>query len=327
MATKRALLERIKALRILIQSNGAALLLDGHPALVARAEADGAHLTGTDALKAAIARSEAELHCRLRRARVAPRRDAGWRIGRRLRHVRRAGATAAGRRFDAVLERVAWWAEIFPGPCVGYAASARRGRGARARGRRFRRDRRRRSGATAQPCARRSSAARRGARAMNRAACSSCGVAARRAGRAGQRARSSRCRSRRRWRGRRRASRRKPAHEAEQNRRAKARRQRSQSSPSRRRSSVEPNAAARPAAAAPLGADRVRAGKPLVQQPFTPPENARRNTSPASDRAAAADAAGPAGRRCLRRLSSAATISRPSGRRRAAPANRAIRSP
>ena len=45
-----ALLARIKALRILIQSNGAALLLDGHAGLVARAEADGAHLTGIDAL-------------------------------------------------------------------------------------------------------------------------------------------------------------------------------------------------------------------------------------------------------------------------------------
>src|SRR5947209_7568185 len=39
-------LARIKALRILIQSNGAALILDGHATLAAPAEADGAHLTG-----------------------------------------------------------------------------------------------------------------------------------------------------------------------------------------------------------------------------------------------------------------------------------------
>ena len=45
-----ALLERVKTLRILIQSNGAALLLHGHAGLVARAECDGAHLSGTDAL-------------------------------------------------------------------------------------------------------------------------------------------------------------------------------------------------------------------------------------------------------------------------------------
>src|SRR5262245_38833513 len=48
------LLERVKTLRILIQSNGAALLLDGHAGLVERAECDGAHLSGTDALKAAV---------------------------------------------------------------------------------------------------------------------------------------------------------------------------------------------------------------------------------------------------------------------------------
>ena len=46
----------MKTLRILIQSNGAALLLDGHAGLVARAEGDGAHLTGTDALQAATPR-------------------------------------------------------------------------------------------------------------------------------------------------------------------------------------------------------------------------------------------------------------------------------
>ena len=48
-----ALIERIESLRILIQSNGAALLLDGHPGLVARTQVDGAHLTGIDAFKAA----------------------------------------------------------------------------------------------------------------------------------------------------------------------------------------------------------------------------------------------------------------------------------
>src|ERR1051325_1052719 len=47
------LIERIAAVRILIQSNGAALLLDGHPGLVARTQADGAHLDGAEALKAA----------------------------------------------------------------------------------------------------------------------------------------------------------------------------------------------------------------------------------------------------------------------------------
>src|SRR3954471_11830265 len=40
---ERDLIERIGALRILIQSNGAALLLDGFPGLVAPTQADRAH--------------------------------------------------------------------------------------------------------------------------------------------------------------------------------------------------------------------------------------------------------------------------------------------
>src|SRR5437763_15429569 len=52
-AEERELIKRIDALRILIQSNGAALLLDGHPRLVAQSQADGAHLTGIAAFNAA----------------------------------------------------------------------------------------------------------------------------------------------------------------------------------------------------------------------------------------------------------------------------------
>jgi len=116
-----ALLERVKTLRILIQSNGAALLLHGHAGLVARAECDGAHLTGTDALKAAAPG-------------LKPKYIAGC-GGLGTRHdAMLAGESGAdyvmfgepnGHRpgFDAVLERVAWWTEIFQVPCVGYAAN------------------------------------------------------------------------------------------------------------------------------------------------------------------------------------------------------------
>ena len=115
------LLERVKTLRILIQSNGAALLLDGHAGLVARAECDGAHLTGTDALRAAAPG-------------LKPKYIAGC-GGLGTRHdAMLAGESGAdyvmfgepnGRRpsFDAVIERVAWWTEIFQVPCVGYAAN------------------------------------------------------------------------------------------------------------------------------------------------------------------------------------------------------------
>ena len=116
------LIERVKALRILVQSNGAALLLDGHPGLVVPTEADGAHLTGFDAFKAAAAA--------LKPARIAgcgglsSRHDAMLAGEAGADYVMFGEPDAAARRpaFDAVLERVAWWTEIFEIPCVGYAA-------------------------------------------------------------------------------------------------------------------------------------------------------------------------------------------------------------
>ena len=51
---QRTMISRVKALAPAIQNAGAALLLDGHVELVARAGADGAHLTGLAALEDAL---------------------------------------------------------------------------------------------------------------------------------------------------------------------------------------------------------------------------------------------------------------------------------
>ncbi len=120
---ERELVARIEGLRILIQSNGAALLLDGHPELVARdpgrwraSERDrGPQGRGTH--------SQAERHRRLRRH--LPRATTRCSPVRRARIMSCSGsriATDAGPRFEAVLERVGWWAEVMTIPCVGYAA-------------------------------------------------------------------------------------------------------------------------------------------------------------------------------------------------------------
>ena len=120
-ASERDLINRAKAIAPVVQPRGVALLLDGHADIAARAAADGAHLTGIDALRDAIAS-------------LQPERIAGA-GGLRTRHdamlAGEAGADyvmfgepdAEGRQpsFDAVLERVAWWAEVFQPPCVGYA--------------------------------------------------------------------------------------------------------------------------------------------------------------------------------------------------------------
>jgi thiamine-phosphate pyrophosphorylase len=115
--------EPVAALAPLVQSRGVALLLDGRPELAVRLDADGAHLTGVDALKRAVGG-------------LKPQRIAGA-GGLKTRHDAMIAAESgadyvmfgepdpAGRRppFTAVVERIAWWAELFEPACVGYAAS------------------------------------------------------------------------------------------------------------------------------------------------------------------------------------------------------------
>lgn len=122
-ADQRTLINRIKLLAPAIQNGGAALLIDGHVDLVARGGADGAHVTGIDALQEALPT-------------LRPGRIAGV-GGLSTRHdsmsAGEAGADyvlfgepdAHGRRpsIDAIAERLQWWAELFEPPCVGFAAT------------------------------------------------------------------------------------------------------------------------------------------------------------------------------------------------------------
>jgi thiamine-phosphate pyrophosphorylase len=120
-ADERTLIERAKVLGEVVQPAGAALLIDGHADLVARAGADGAHLTGIDALKAAIGT--------LKPARIAgcgglnSRHDAMLAAEAGVDYVMFGEPDEAGRRpaFAAVEERVMWWAEVFEVPCVAFA--------------------------------------------------------------------------------------------------------------------------------------------------------------------------------------------------------------
>ena len=120
---ERGQVNHVKALAPTVQNRGTALLLDGHPDLAARAGADGSHLSGIEALGNAIAT-------------LKPARIAGC-GGLETRHeamvAAEAGAdyvmfgepdTSGGRpAFEAVAQRVAWWAEVFEIPCVGFAAT------------------------------------------------------------------------------------------------------------------------------------------------------------------------------------------------------------
>src|SRR6202158_258822 len=51
---QRTMISRVKGLAPALQDGGAALLLDGHVELVARAGADGAHLAGIEAMEDAL---------------------------------------------------------------------------------------------------------------------------------------------------------------------------------------------------------------------------------------------------------------------------------
>lgn len=120
-ADERGLIERTKIIAATVQARDIALVVDGHPEIVARAGADGAHLSGITTFAAALAI--------LKPDRIAGAGGLGSRHDAML-----AGETGAdyvmfgepdrhGRRpdFDELQERLMWWASLFEIPCVAYA--------------------------------------------------------------------------------------------------------------------------------------------------------------------------------------------------------------
>lgn len=124
-ADERSQINRIKALTAPVQAAGAALLIEGsgeRDRLVARAGADGAHMNGIDAFTAALGHLKPDwiVGC----GGLSTRHDAMAAAEAGADYVMFGEPDAAGERpgFDAVLERVTWWAEVFEAPCVAYAA-------------------------------------------------------------------------------------------------------------------------------------------------------------------------------------------------------------
>jgi thiamine-phosphate pyrophosphorylase len=134
-ADEGSLTKRAKAVAAAVQRRDIALLLDGRTEIVGRTGADGAHIFGIEAFAAALAT-------------LKPDRIAGA-GGLRSRHDAmlaaetgadyvmfgdpaaspppRAGEDSAGAPrppFDAIAERVKWWADLVEIPCVGYAGNA-----------------------------------------------------------------------------------------------------------------------------------------------------------------------------------------------------------
>ncbi|MDF0519830.1 thiamine phosphate synthase [Bradyrhizobium yuanmingense] len=120
---QRTMTSRVKAMAPPVQKAGAALLVDGHPDIVARGGADGAHLPGIAALKEALPS-------------LKPDRIAGVGGLTTRHHSMDAGEMGAdyvlfgepdakGQRpsSQAIAERLDWWAELFEPPCVGFATT------------------------------------------------------------------------------------------------------------------------------------------------------------------------------------------------------------
>ena len=120
-ADERTLISRVKALAPMVQDSGAAFLLVDRPELVVPASADGAHLTGIEAFNAAVPTLKPE---RIAGAgNLVTRHDAMLAAEAGADYVMFGELNAAGHRpsFEAIIERVEWWAEVFQAPCVGFA--------------------------------------------------------------------------------------------------------------------------------------------------------------------------------------------------------------
>jgi thiamine-phosphate pyrophosphorylase len=119
----RTMISRVKALAPAIQGSGAALLLDGHVELVARAGADGAHLTGIAAMEEALPSLKPDRIAGV--GGLATRHDsmAAGELGADYVLFGEPDARKQRPSVEAVAERLEWWAELFEPPCVGFAAS------------------------------------------------------------------------------------------------------------------------------------------------------------------------------------------------------------
>ena len=120
---QRSMISRVKTLAPAIQGSGAALLLDGHVELVARAGADGAHVTGIEAMEDALPSLKPDRIIGV--GGLTTRHDSMAAGEAGADYVLFGEPDAKGQRpsIEAIAERLQWWAELFEPPCVGFATS------------------------------------------------------------------------------------------------------------------------------------------------------------------------------------------------------------
>ncbi len=123
LAGDRDLINHIKLLAPIVQARDAALVLDGHAEIVAHAGADGAHLAGIEAFTAAV---DGLKPARIAGCGALSSRDEAMFAGERGADYVMFGEFKPEQRrpsFEAIVERVEWWSELFTIPCIGFAVN------------------------------------------------------------------------------------------------------------------------------------------------------------------------------------------------------------
>ncbi len=109
----------VRALAAVARDAGAALLVENDPRLAARADSDGVHMSGGSAgLEEALAAMHPK---KIVGVGDLASRDEAMVAGEAGVDYLMFGAPGSERSREEIIERVAWWAEIFNVPCVGYA--------------------------------------------------------------------------------------------------------------------------------------------------------------------------------------------------------------
>src|SRR5258708_5450634 len=103
--------------------HGAAVLIEGHVELAARAGADGAHVSGIEAMQDALPTLKPDRIIGV--GGLATRHDSMAAGEAGADYVLFGEPDAGGERpsAEAIAERLDWWSEVFEPPCIGYAAS------------------------------------------------------------------------------------------------------------------------------------------------------------------------------------------------------------
>ena len=109
----------VRALAPMVQRHGVACLVADDPQWAVRANADGVHIDGSGERLDVALRALQPGH--IVGAGGLPTRDAAMAAGEAGADYLMFGGPCGPEPHEAIVERVAWWAEIFNVPCVGYA--------------------------------------------------------------------------------------------------------------------------------------------------------------------------------------------------------------